>query len=71
MDAVTFASPSAVQGVVAGLGAEAARLSGVLLGAIGPTTAEALRAAGFTAGVVPARYTAADLAEALAERLGR
>jgi len=71
VDAVTFASPSAVQGVVAGLGAEAARLSGVLLGAIGPTTAEALRAAGFTAGVMPARYTAPALAEALAARLGR
>jgi uroporphyrinogen-III synthase len=69
VDAVTFASPSAVRGVVAGLGADAARLAGTLLGAIGPTTAEALRAAGFTAGVVPARHTAPDLAEALAARL--
>jgi len=70
VDAVTFASPSAVQGVVAGLGADAPRLAGVLLGAIGPTTAEALRVAGFTAGVVPERHTAPDLAEALAERMG-
>jgi uroporphyrinogen-III synthase len=70
IDAVTFASPSAVQGVVAGLGADAPRLAGVLLGAIGPTTAEALRAAGFTAGVVPAEHTAPALAEALAAKLG-
>jgi uroporphyrinogen-III synthase/uroporphyrinogen III methyltransferase/synthase len=70
VDAVTFASPSAVQGTVAGLGADAARLAGVLLGAIGPTTAEALREAGFAAGVVPARHTAPALAEAVAERLG-
>jgi uroporphyrinogen-III synthase len=71
VDAVTFASPSAVRGVVAGLGPEASRLAGTLLGAIGPTTAEALRQAGFIAGVVPARHAAADLAEALAARLAR
>jgi uroporphyrinogen-III synthase len=71
VDAVTFASPSAVQGVVTGLGAEASRLAGVLLGAIGPTTAEALRAAGFTAGVVPVEHTAVALAEAVAEKLAR
>jgi uroporphyrinogen-III synthase len=69
VSAVTFASPSAVQGVVAGLGAEAGRLAGVLLGAIGPTTEAALRAAGFTAGVVPKHHTAADLAEAVAAAL--
>jgi len=71
VDAVTFASPSAVQGTVMGLGTDAPRLAGVLLGAIGPTTAEALRAAGFTAGVVPKRHTAPDLAEAVAARLAR
>jgi uroporphyrinogen-III synthase len=69
VDAVTFASPSAVQGTVAGLGADAARLAGVLLGAIGPTTAEALAAAGFTAGAVPERHTAPALAEAVAGAL--
>jgi uroporphyrinogen-III synthase/uroporphyrinogen III methyltransferase/synthase len=69
VDAVTFASPSAVQGTVAGLGGDAPRLSGTLLAAIGPTTAEALRAAGLNAGVVPARHTAADLADAVAEAL--
>jgi uroporphyrinogen III methyltransferase/synthase len=66
VDAVTFASPSAVRGVVLGLGADAPRLAGVLLGAIGPTTAEALRAAGFTAGVVPDLQTAEALADAVA-----
>jgi uroporphyrinogen-III synthase len=71
IDAVTFASPSAVQGTVAGLAADAARLSGVLLGAIGPTTAEALRAAGFTPGVVPGEHTAVALAESVAARLAR
>lgn len=70
VDAVTFASPSAVKGVVTGLGPDAARLSGTLLGAIGPTTAEALREAGFEAGVVPAVHTAAALADAVAEKLG-
>ena len=69
VDAVTFASPSAVKGVVAGLGADAARLAGTLLGAIGPTTAEALREAGFVAGVVPAHHTAPGLADAVAARL--
>jgi uroporphyrinogen-III synthase/uroporphyrinogen III methyltransferase/synthase len=67
--AVTFASPSAVRGVVAGLGTEAGRLSGVLLAAIGPTTAEALRAAGLAVGAMPERHTAPDLAEAVAAAL--
>ncbi len=69
IDAVTFASPSAVRGVVQGLGADTPRLAGVLLGAIGPTTAEALRAAGFAAGVVPAVHAAEALAEAVATAL--
>jgi uroporphyrinogen-III synthase/uroporphyrinogen III methyltransferase/synthase len=67
--AVAFASPSAVQSVLAALGARASLLGGVVLGAIGPTTAEALRRAGFTAGALPVRHTAADLAEALAVAL--
>jgi uroporphyrinogen-III synthase len=69
VDAVTFASPSAVRGVVDGLGADAPRLAGTLLAAIGPTTAAALRAAGFTVGVTPGEHTAAALAEAVADRL--
>jgi len=68
--AVAFASPSAVQAVVAALGPEAGCLVRVVLAAIGPTTADALRKAGLTPGVVPERHTGRDLAEAIAARLG-
>ncbi len=67
--AVAFASPSAVKAVVAGLGERAGLLRGVVLAAIGPTTSEALRAAGLDPAVQPGRYTGADLAEAIAVRL--
>jgi uroporphyrinogen-III synthase/uroporphyrinogen III methyltransferase/synthase len=68
--AVAFASPSAVHAVVAGLGARAGLLRGTALAAIGPTTADALRAAGLEPAVQPRRYTGADLAEAIATHLG-
>lgn len=70
VDAVAFASPSAVRAVQRALGARAAALAQVLLAAIGPTTADALRGAGLPVGVVPARHTGRDLAEAVADRLG-
>jgi uroporphyrinogen-III synthase/uroporphyrinogen III methyltransferase/synthase len=70
IDAVAFASPSAVAAVVGALGGEAGLLHRVVLAAIGPTTSDALRAAGLDAAVQPERYTGADLAEALAARLG-
>lgn len=70
VDAVTFASPSAVSAVVAALGDRAPLLARVALAAIGPTTADALRAAGFAVAVQPPRYTGADLAEAVAAALG-
>jgi uroporphyrinogen-III synthase/uroporphyrinogen III methyltransferase/synthase len=70
VDAVAFSSPSAVRAVLDGLGADAPLLRRVVLAAIGPTTGDALRAAGLEAGVEPARYTGADLADAIAERLG-
>jgi uroporphyrinogen-III synthase/uroporphyrinogen III methyltransferase/synthase len=69
VDAVTFASPSAVHGVMEGLGVDVGRLAGVLLAAIGPTTAEALREAGFTAEVVPDIHAAEALADAVAGML--
>jgi uroporphyrinogen-III synthase/uroporphyrinogen III methyltransferase/synthase len=71
VDAVAFASPSAVKAVVAGLGTEARTLLGgrVLLAAIGPTTAQALREMGLAARAEPARHTGADLAEAIAATL--
>lgn len=68
--AVAFASPSAVKAVVAGLGGEATLLGRVILAAIGPTTSEALRRAGFEVSTQPDRYTGTDLAEAIAARLG-
>jgi uroporphyrinogen-III synthase/uroporphyrinogen III methyltransferase/synthase len=68
--AVAFASPSAVRSVAAGLGPKASLLRGVLLAAIGPTTADAIRAEGLEVQVQPERYTGPDLAEAVAARLG-
>jgi uroporphyrinogen-III synthase len=70
VDAVAFASPSAVRSVVSALGPGAAGLARCLLAAIGPTTASALEAEGLRAGVTPAISTARDLADALAARLG-
>jgi uroporphyrinogen-III synthase/uroporphyrinogen III methyltransferase/synthase len=70
VDAVAFASPSAAAAVVAALGPEAGLLSGTLVAAMGPTTARALRELGVSPGVEPTLHTAADLAEAIAARLG-
>jgi uroporphyrinogen-III synthase/uroporphyrinogen III methyltransferase/synthase len=70
VDAVSFASPSAVKAVVGALGPRAGLLAGVLLAAIGPTTADALRAAGLPVGAEPESHTGRDLAEAIAARLG-
>lgn len=70
LDAVAFASPSAVHAVLAALGPGGAALSRCALAAIGPTTAAALREAGLEAAIVPAVSTAADLADAIATRLG-
>jgi len=69
VDAVAFASPSAVKAVVGGLGERAALLRRVPLAAIGPTTAQAVREAVITVGAQPARHTGADLAEAIAATL--
>ncbi len=70
LDAVVFASPSAVRSVVTALGPRRALLERVVLAAIGPTTAAELRAAGFTTVLQPARAAAEALADALAEQLG-
>lgn len=70
VDAVAFASPSAVKAVVAGLGEDARLLSRVALAAIGPSTGDELRAAGFAVAAQPVRHTGTDLAEAIAARLG-
>jgi len=70
VDAVAFASPSAVRSVVAALGERAPLLGRAALAAIGPTTAEAIRAAGLRVDVQPSEYTAVALADAIAARLG-
>jgi uroporphyrinogen-III synthase/uroporphyrinogen III methyltransferase/synthase len=70
VDAVTFASPSAVKAVAGALGAERPALGRVLLAAIGPTTAAALREAGLEVGAMPSEYTAPALADAIAAKLG-
>lgn len=68
--AVAFASPSAVRAVIAGLGERATLLRRVPLAAIGPTTADALRAEGLVVAAQPARYTGTDLADAIAGLVG-
>jgi uroporphyrinogen-III synthase/uroporphyrinogen III methyltransferase/synthase len=70
VDAVTFASPSALRSVAAALGGRARLLAGVCLAAIGPTTAEAIRSLGFAVGAQPAQPGAAALADAVAAALG-
>ncbi len=70
VDAVLFASPSAVRSVVAALGAARELLAGVVLAAIGPTTAAQLESLGLPVHVTPASATVLDLARAVAERLG-
>jgi uroporphyrinogen-III synthase/uroporphyrinogen III methyltransferase/synthase len=71
VDAVAFASPSAVRSVAGALGERAGLLARSLLAAIGPTTAEALRSAGLEAGAQPEHHTATALADEIARRLGR
>ena len=70
VDAVAFASPSAVRAVVAALGSGVTLLDGVLLAAIGPTTSRALHEAGLRTGAVANRHTGTDLADAIAACLG-
>ena len=70
VDAVAFASPSAVRAVVALLGTDAKLLGNVVLAAIGPTTAAELTTCGLTVNVQPGRASGAALADALAESLG-
>jgi uroporphyrinogen-III synthase/uroporphyrinogen III methyltransferase/synthase len=60
-----------VKAVTRGLGEQTDLLRRVVLAAIGPTTAEALREAGLEPDAQPARYTGPDLAEAIAARLAR
>jgi uroporphyrinogen-III synthase/uroporphyrinogen III methyltransferase/synthase len=70
VDAIAFASPSAVRSVVGALGHDSRAILGrVVLAAIGPTTAGALREVGLHPAVEPATYTVPALAAALADLL--
>ena len=70
VDAVAFASPSAVRSVARGLGSRAPLLSRCALAAIGPTTAAALEEEGLEGAFTPRTSTARDLADEIARRLG-
>jgi uroporphyrinogen III methyltransferase/synthase len=69
IDAVTFASASAVRNFVAMLGNEQAGdlLHSTVVASIGPVTAEAAQQLGIETTVMPERYTIPDLVDALVE----
>src|SRR6266542_1794005 len=69
IDAVTFASASAVRNFVAMLGQEQAAdlLQSTVVASIGPVTAEAAQQLGVVTTVMPERYTIPDLVDALVE----
>jgi uroporphyrinogen III methyltransferase/synthase len=69
IDAVTFASASAVRNFVAMLGQDQAAdlLPSTVVASIGPVTAEAAQQLGIVTRVMPARYTIPDLVDALVE----
>ncbi len=69
IDAVTFASASAVRNFVEVLGRDQAAdlLRPVVVASIGPVTAEAARQLGIVTTVMPLRYTIPDLVDALVE----
>lgn len=73
LDVITFASPSAVRHLCAAIPEAPARVrrAGAIVACIGPVTAEAATAAGFPVDVTAKQYTAAGLAEALAEAWSR
>jgi len=68
VDAVTFASASAVRGFVEAVGAELARRAPAV--SIGPTTSDALRAAGITPASEASESTIDALADATARLVG-
>ncbi len=65
IDAATFASSSAVRNLVEMLGGDLSPLRDVFIAAIGPVTAEAVRAAGLDVGVMADEYTIEGLVAAL------
>lgn len=72
VDVVTFTSPSTFTGFQQICGAELAQkiLHTAVVACIGPTTAQAVQAAGFPVHLIPADHTAAGLAEMIAHHFG-
>ena len=72
IDAVTFASASAVKNFVAMIGQDQAAdlLHSTVVASIGPVTAEAAQQLGINTTVMPERYTIPDLVDALVEHFG-
>jgi len=66
IDVATFASSSSVRNLVAMLDGDVAPLRNVFIAAIGPVTAEAVRAAGLACGVLASEHTIEGLVSALA-----
>ena len=67
IDVATFASSSSVRNLVEMLGGDVAPLRRVLIAAIGPVTAQAVRDAGLDVGVMAEEYTVEGLVRALVE----
>jgi len=68
VDSITFASPSAFHALVRAIGPRLREVAGrVVLVAIGPVTAEAIKAAGYDARVVADESTAGGLTAAIAD----
>ena len=69
IDAITFASASAVRNFVTMIGQDQAAdlLKSTVVASIGPVTAEAAQQLGIHTSVMPARYTIPDLVDALVE----
>jgi uroporphyrinogen-III synthase len=69
---VTFTSPSTFTGFQESCGAELAEkiLHTAVIACIGPTTTQAVQAAGFKVHLTPAVHTAAGLIEIIAHHFG-
>ncbi len=68
IDVITFASSSAVRNLVEMLSGDIAPLQQLLIAAIGPITAQAVRDAGLDVGVMAAEYSIEGLVSALVTR---
>ena len=73
VDAITFTSASTVKNFARIFGEEQAAdlLNTTVVASIGPVTAEAAQQLGINTTVMPARYTIADLVDALVEHFSK